>query len=337
VPNNFISPKAIFPWQLAIWQQLWQTRLQNRLAHALLFVGIDGIGKKQFAQALANAVLCANTTPDGEWCGTCHTCRMISAKTHPDLVFVEPEELGKAISVDQVRAVMQAVCETTLKGGYRVIIIHPATSMNVNAANALLKTLEEPAPKTLLILLSNQSLRIPATVISRCQKIQFARPEHNQAISWLNEQVIDNKIDTQLLLKLAHGAPLKALALIDRDLLTLRQDMYENFYSLTKGEADPVQLAAKWQEMDQISVVDLLLSWLTDLLRYKMTYDHAHLVNVDHKNEIMKVSVSLLQSNLIAYIDEVQQKRADLLSAVNLNKQLFLEDLFIRWTNYVPG
>jgi hypothetical protein len=89
--------------------------------------------------------------------------------------------------------------------------------------------------------------------------------------------------------------------------------------------------------MDQISVVDLLLSWLTDLLRYKMTYDHAHLVNVDHKNEIMKVSVSLLQSNLIAYIDEVQQKRADLLSAVNLNKQLFLEDLFIRWTNYVPG
>jgi DNA polymerase III subunit delta' len=339
VTNNSVPtlPPALFPWQAKNWQTLWQMRQQNRLAHGLLFVGMDGIGKRQFAQTFAYAMLCSKVSEAGVACSECSNCHLLNAGTHPDLVWVEPAEVGKKISVDQVRDIIKNVNETSLKGGYRLIIINPASAMNVNAANALLKTLEEPAPNTLLILISNPSLRLPATIISRCQKIIFNSVDHAAALTWLKQQLTEEKVSPDLLLKLAHGAPLRALALVDKDLLSMRAEFYQGFYSLTEGKLDPVELAAKWYDTDHISVVDLLLSWLTDLLRYKMTTDPALLTNTDYKTEIMKISVALLRANLLAYIDEVQKTRAVLLSSINLNKQLVLEDLFIRWAHYVPS
>jgi DNA polymerase-3 subunit delta' len=334
--SSEVLPTEILPWQRAPWEQLWNAKQQQRLAHALLLVGIDGIGKSQFAYAFAAAILCSQPGDTGVRCGTCHSCCMINAKMHPDLVIIEPEEAGKKIGVDQIRSIIKNVNETTLKGGFRVIVINPATAMNVNAANALLKTLEEPAPNTLLILVSNQSLRLPATILSRCQKVNFSRPTSDEALHWLNQQMTDAKVDPQLLLKLADGAPLKALVMLENDLLSLRHELYQGFHSLSAGQGNPIQMAAKWQDADHLSVVDLLLSWLTDLLRFKLTQNHADLVNADYKNEITRISISLLQNNVLAYMDHLQQTRADLLSSVNLNKQLLLEDLFIRWAQYVP-
>ncbi len=108
-------------------------------------------------------------------------------------------------------------------------------------------------------------------------------------------------------------------------------------HALSKGEADPLHLAAKWQDADQTCLVDLLLSWLTDLLRYKITNDQTTLVNSDYKNEIAKVSVELLKNNLLAYMDHLQQTRQYLAASLNLNKQLLVEDLLIRWTEYVSS
>lgn len=334
---NFLNtvPKDIYPWQACAWERLWDIKKSERLSHALLFVGIDGIGKLQFAKTFANAILCASPTATGVPCEQCHACHMVKAGSHPDLMLVAPEEIGKNIGVDKIREVIHAAVETTLKGGYRVIIIHPATAMNINAANALLKTLEEPTPNTLIILVSNQNMRLPATVISRCHKIIFSKPETAEAVAWLHERLADDKIEPHLLLKLADGAPLKALSWIENDLISLRDDMFQGLHSLSEGKADPLQLAAKWQEADQMCVIDLLLSWLTDLLRYKMTQDPARLVNSDYRSEIIKVSVTLLHASLLGYIDQIQQTRADLLSSLNLNKQLLLEDLLIRWTHYV--
>jgi DNA polymerase-3 subunit delta' len=331
------SPQAVFPWQKTPWMQLLQLRKQKRLPHALLFVGVDGIGKRQFAHAFANLLLCTLPSDGGVRCEICRGCQLVNANSHPDLLLVEPEETGKTINVDQIREVMHYVNETTLQGGFKIIIINPATAMNVNAANALLKTLEEPAPNTLLILISNQSLRLPATIISRCQKMIFHKPSHADAIAWLRTRLQDDKIDPQLLLKLANDAPLRALSLIENDLLSLRKDVYLNLPSLSTGHADPLLLAVKWQEEDHLCVVDLLLSWLTDLLRYKMTEDPKSLTNSDYHIEIAKVSVRLLKNNLLAYIEHIQQTRSSLLMAINLNKQLLLEDLLIRWTEYVSG
>ena len=330
-------PSTLFPWQADNWHTLWQMRQQNRLAHGLLFVGVDGIGKRQFAQTFANSMLCSKPADAGVACGECQNCHLITAGTHPDLVWIEPEEEGKKIGVDQIRGIIKSVNETSLKGGYRLIIINPASAMNVNAANALLKTLEEPAPNTLLILINNPALRLPATIISRCHKIIFNSVDHAAALSWLKQHLSETKISPELLLKLAHGAPLKALTLVEKDLLTKRREFYQGFYSLSEGKIDPITLAAKWYDTDHIYVVDLIISWLTDLLRYKVTADPAVLTNDDYKTEITKVSVAMLRANLLAYIDAVHQVRAVLLSSVNLNKQLLLEDLFIRWADYVPG
>jgi DNA polymerase-3 subunit delta' len=328
--------QTIFPWQTAIWEQLSQAKQNQCLPHALLFVGIDGIGKSHFANSFANLILCKKSH-NAAVCGNCHDCSLFRAKSHPDYLWVEPEAAGKIINVEQIRALIKRVNETTMQSGYRVIVINPATSMNQNAANALLKTLEEPTPNTLIILICNQGMRLPATVISRCQKVMFHKPTHQDAVLWLREKLSDDKIDPQLLLKLADGAPLKALSWLQEDLISLRVELYHGLHALSKGEADPLQLAAKWQDADQTCLVDLLLSWLTDLLRYKLANDQNTLINTDYKSEIAKVSVALLKNNLLAYMDHLQQTRQYLAASLNLNKQLLLEDLLIRWTEYVSS
>jgi DNA polymerase-3 subunit delta' len=330
-----VLPQSLFSWHQMQWQHLWHAKQQNRLPHALLLVGIEGLGKKQFAQVFATTMLCHQPHDNGAACNTCSACHLMLAGSHPDFILIEPEQTGKAIGVDQIRDIIKQANETTLKGGYRVIIIHPATAMNMNAANALLKTLEEPVPNTLFILISDQSLRLPATIISRCQKVVFSKPAHDEAMTWLTSQIKDHKVDPQLLLKLADGAPLKALTWLEKDILSLRQELYDEFRSLSAGENDPLQLANKLQDTDHLCVVDLLLSWLTDLLRYKLTQDQESLTNRDYQADITKTSVALLHANLIAYMDQLQQTRTNLLGPINLNKQLLLEDLFIRWTDYV--
>lgn len=330
-------PQKIFPWLSGPWQQLWQSKQQQNLAHALLFMGTYGLGKKELAQYLAKALLCNNANDMGDICGSCAACHLTNANSHPDLMIIEPAESGKAIGVDQIRGVVKFVNETTIKGGYRIIIINPATAMNINAANALLKTLEEPTPNTLIILISEPGMRLPRTILSRCRKILFSKPSSAVAVEWLHTQLPpeDYNIEPQLLLKLADGSPLRALALLQKDLLSVREDLYDGLHALSENLEDPIKFAEKWLDADHLCVVDLMLSWLTDLLRYKLTQDPDTLLNTDYKTKIVKVGLTLLHANLMAFIEQLQQTRADLLSSVNLNKQLLLEDLFIRWTDYV--
>ncbi|MDR3478776.1 MAG: DNA polymerase III subunit delta' [Gammaproteobacteria bacterium] len=327
--------KTIYPWQVTQWGQVWQSRKMDRLAHALLLVGINGLGKKHFALTLAGSVLCKNPNAAGYACGSCHACHLLAGNSHPDLVLIEPEESAKNISVDQIRELVRVVNETTMQGGFRVVVINPATAMNVNAANALLKTLEEPTPNTLIILISDHGMRLPATIMSRCQKIIFSKPSETEAIHWLQTAMPDKSFDFSLLLKLADGAPLKALALMDKDLFVLRQDLYQGLHLLGENQLDPLTLSAKWQDKEQLQIIDLLLSWLTDVLRFQLTQDQAILINQDYTVQIAKMSTVLLKKNLLALMDYLQQTRAMVLAAINLNKQLLLEDIFIRWATYV--
>jgi DNA polymerase-3 subunit delta' len=326
----------VLPWQEENWQVLWQQHTQEKLAHAYLFVGADGIGKRHFAAIFAQSLMCAYPAPAGGFCSDCHSCRMIMASTHPDLIWIEPEEADKKIAVDQIRDIIKKANETTLQGGYRVIIINPASAMNVNAANALLKTLEEPVAKTLLILINNSSLRLPATIISRCQKLIFKPVASASAIEWLHQSLPEMKTTPELLLKLAHGAPLRALALNESDYLIRRGELFEGMFALISGAIDPVAFAAQWSDVEPLLVVDLVLNWLADLLRYKVTNDVVWLMNADFKTQIMQVSTTLPSAKLTDYITQVEQTRNEL-GSLNLNKQLVLENLFISWAHYAAG
>jgi len=325
----------IYPWHLPQWTQICQSIASGRLAHALLLLGTEGLGKKHFANSLAHTLLCNKPSEQGQPCNECHSCHMVIAKTHPDLMLIEPEEPGKLIGVDVIRDVVKFVNETTMQGGYRVIIIHPATAMNVNAANALLKTLEEPTAKTLIMLVSDQSSRLPATIISRCQKIAFSKPTLDVAIDWLRSQVKEGEHDLALLLKLTDGAPLRAHQWIETNKLAFRSDLYQALQSLHLGQADPLVIAVKWQDTHLVSMIDLLHSFVSDILWFQLTQDPSSLVNADYQDHIIQTSQKAHKDKLLGFIDYLQQGRATLLAGIHLNKQLLLEDILIRWTHHV--
>ncbi|MDP9032838.1 MAG: DNA polymerase III subunit delta', partial [Pseudomonadota bacterium] len=144
-----------YPWQDSLWQQL-AGRAQH--AHAYLLHGPVGIGKRALAERLMASLLCQR--PNGlEACGECKSCMLLKAGSHPDNYLLEPEEADKAIKVDQVRDLVSFVVQTAQMGGRKVVLIEPVESMNINAANALLKSLEEPSGDTVLLLVSHQSSR----------------------------------------------------------------------------------------------------------------------------------------------------------------------------------
>lgn len=332
--------ELIFPWHVTQWQQLWQLRQQTRLPHALLFSGIAGLGKKQFAKRLANALLCIEPSKTGEACGQCRTCLLIKAESHPDFLMVEPEESGQQIKIDQIRDVVAFVNETPLLGGYRVIIIHPANAMNINAANSLLKSLEEPSPRCLFILISDQSAKLLATLKSRCQKIQFQKPDHTQALSWLKESLKTHDIASEqvaLALHLSSDAPLKAVELLEGNFFNQRQDLYQSLYALSQSKSDPLQIAARWYETDFRVTLGLFQSWLRDLLVYKLTQRDNDLLNVDYRDITLQLANKLSLKKLISFSTYLDKKNMIMTGPYNLNRQLVIEELFIEWLYYVSG
>ena len=325
-----ISEK-IFSWQKNQWELLWQSRQQNRLPHAILLSGIAGIGKKHFATSFAHAMLCLAPSDTGEICGQCRNCHMLNAKFHPDLLIIEPEEVGQAIKVDQIRELVEFVNESAQQNGYRIIIINPANAMNVNAANSLLKSLEEPTSHCLFILISNQSMRLLPTIKSRCQEIKFTKPSTEVALQWLGAQKSSIGNNAEVLLALANGAPQKALDLFDSEYLKMRQDLYQGLYALSQRKEDPLQFATRWLDSDLITVFHLLQSWLRDLLAFQLTEGESSLLNTDFRMMYEQLAQKIQISHLLNFVDKIQATYTKISGSLNLNRQLVLEELFIQW------
>lgn len=180
------------PWQQAIWQQLQRSYQQNVFSHAYIISGDLGSGAEQLADSAAAALLC-----DGQGftaCGHCDACQLMKAGTHPDICRVGLEE-GAVLKIAQIRAAIDFAFSTANRGGYRCIVIQPAEAMNVNAANALLKLLEEPGDKTAIFLVSYSMAAIPATLRSRCQQLAVSTADQSLSKQWMAEQAISPAFD----------------------------------------------------------------------------------------------------------------------------------------------
>lgn len=280
-PEDAVSAPAL-PWPALLpWQHATLTGLARNRAdvpHALLFYGPRGIGKHALALNLARALLCESPRGDGTACDACAGCRYAIAGQHPDLLRLElmtlDEETGElgmteTIPIERVRALIEFTQLTSHRQGVKVAVIAPAERMNTNAANALLKTLEEPPPGTYLLLVAEQPGRLPATILSRCRKLAAPRPDATAARKWLAAQGVRSP---ELLLAQAGGAPLAALALSDANLQLERQAWLS---ALTRPEIIPVlQLAARIEaggrEQRRARLahgIDWLLGWTGDLAR----------------------------------------------------------------------
>lgn len=317
-----------YPWQTTQWQQIISAKKAGRLPHAILLTGTAGLGKADFADSLVKTLLCASEKEI--YCGECHACRLVAGRVHPNILWIEPEKAGAAIKVDQVRELSEFVSQSSLKGNRRFVIIHPADDMNINAANALLKTLEEPATGAMLILVSNEAQRMPATILSRCQRFVFSRPDASIALQWMNQQ---RKIDdAELLLRLSNGAPLAALQLAENeDILILRNTLFKTLLNIKK--TDPIKAAAAQLDYDLLMFVDHMLSWFKDLVQLQLNISPDELINIDYKQQLdaLKSCISLENSNeILTYLHQLRKQVAH---GFNLNKQLTIENTFIRWYN----
>jgi DNA polymerase-3 subunit delta' len=222
----------------------------QRLHHGLLFAAPAGYGKRALAEALAAAALCQQRQPDGHACGRCRACVLYAAGTHPDFARVtfELRDDGKPrteITVDQMRALSQRLAMSSQFGGLQIALIDPADRLNVSAANALLKTLEEPASSTIILLVADDAARLPATIRSRCQRIELRAPTRTEALAWLRGQRLDGA-DADAALDASLGNPGQALAWNADETLPLRKACAADLAALARGSRTAAEIAEAW-------------------------------------------------------------------------------------------
>lgn len=266
----------IHSWNRASFTRLMADR--DRLPHALLLHGPAGVGKLDLALTIAQGLLCDTPGADGVPCGACDACHWFSQGNHPDFRLLQPAEpedeaqgeAGEAVAkkggkralplikVGMVRDLTGFTQLTAHRGSHRVAVIHPAEAMNPEAANALLKTLEEPPPGVLLMLVSHRAGRLLPTVLSRCRKVHVGLPEAAGALEWLRQAGV---ADAEALLAEAGGAPLAALAFADPERSTLRERFLDELARF--AGLDVCAVAQSFQE-HHVEAWGWLLRWLVD-------------------------------------------------------------------------
>lgn len=314
-------------WHNRQWENVVQRWQRGSLPHALLLSGPHGLGKELFAQRLVKSVLCENPSDEGNACGTCKTCHLVEAGSHPDIHEVAMAEDSKVIKIDQIRDLCEKLSKTSQLGGYKIGMIRDAERMNVNAANSLLKTLEEPGADTLIILISSRPGSMMATIRSRCQKISFTTPIKDQAIDWLKKQTDSTAIEAAL--ALGQGSPLAALELLTDELASKRKDFLQDFQALTSGKEDPITLSEKWMKRDPDAMISWLQSCVMDIIRLKSTEQPPIINNIDIISYLKPLSQRLDLRVLFGRLDRLEQARRQLQTQVNT--QLLLEDSLMAW------
>ena len=213
----------------------------------------------------------------------------------------------------------------------KIIIINPADAMNRATANALLKTLEEPPEQSMVLLLSHRPENLPITIRSRCQRIDFHPATDSLAHDWLQQQLGENTVSTELLLRLSNGGPLKALRLIENEQLQQRQSILMGLSRATKQGADPVQLASEWQAIGCENVLTWMLRLLQDMIKLKLLQNRAKLMNVDLKEDLQDLVKTLDLPRLVRNYDFIQYKYQQSTGPMNYNALSLLEEVIVHW------
>ncbi len=320
---------GLLPWQRSIWNRLQDRQASGCLPHALLLHGLPGLGKNRFAAYLAQALICESPTEQDRPCGHCRGCRLANLGNHPDIRWVKPEEKGKAIKVDAVREACAQSVLTADGGHHRVFLFSPAEQMNAAAANALLKTLEEPVERTVIVLVSSAAHRLPATVRSRCQQILFRPPSEQEALAWLSDD--SDPAPFLEALALAGGAPLAAVARLQQGSPARISLMRDDLFALAERRCSPIEVAKGWQDLQAGQILETLQFWLTDLIRLKTDAQPPICYFEAAKARLQTLAQRIDLRRLFELLDRLYD--AQRASMNNLNPQMLTEHLLIEWCN----
>ncbi len=362
------SKLSYYPWQSNVWRKLYTSSYSqngevNHFPHALLLAGISGIGKKDLALYLAKALLCQSPqknskTSQIEPCSSdsvdstsvCRSCQLFNSVNHPDFNHITTPEDKKVIPVDVIRELIEWSVLSSQFDGKKIILIEPAEAMNANAANSLLKTLEEPVSNAIIILVTNKKQALLPTIRSRCQTIDMALPDTEYAIPWLKQAGLHN---SQLLLSLASGAPLLALELANSDQLNARNMIFNHLIAIANDGADPVSRAeelfkktnakkskakknsSKSKKDDfMLSAHDVIYwmdSFISDLARLTHNCDQDTITNRDHIQNLQLLVDRLDLKKVLQLSDLVNKAYYEIQGQININ--LLFEKLLIDWKN----
>lgn len=325
----------VFPWHSEAYRALLERK--GRLPHALLFRGRDGIGKLAFAETLARALLCERPAADGGACGQCAGCTWMAQGGHPDYRCLEPESLAVAeqgaaerggerkasvqISVEQVRGIADFINISSHRGGAKVISIHPAEALNVNAANALLKNLEEPPPNTYFLLVAHRWHQLLPTIRSRCEQIVLPLPGRNEARDWLSREKLK---DADLALAQAGGAPLLALK-FDEEYWVQREAFLK---ALIASRFDALQVAERFRESAPAVVLGWLQRLVYDLARHQAAGGIRY--NPDFSVPIAAIASRLDRVETLRFLRHLV--RLQRIVSHPLNPRLFLEQVLLLYS-----
>ena len=324
-----------YSWQSSIWHRMMSDK--KRLPHALLLRGQSGIGKLDFAISLSQALLCEQVNSAHQACGECPSCGWFEQDNHPDFRLISPEqEVSKddeistkstkkrtQIVIEQVRGLSDFLSLSSHKSdGQRILVIHPAEGLNVAAANALLKMLEEPPSNVIFILVAHQAHKILPTIMSRCQKIDMPVPSTEASLAWMKQEGIQSP---EVLLSYAGGSPLMALDEAEEGVLA----SIEICKLLASGaKSDVFQLSTACLALGMENAVCALQKWSYDLLLCHFTQ------KVRYHQSQEGVVKKLVQQLKLSQLLDFHKMLGDAKKSANhpLNNELQLERLFLHYT-----
>jgi len=329
------------PWLQKPWQMIQGLLSDGRLPHALLVTGECGVGKRAWADAISGLLLCSAPlnkeagTPIA--CGQCRQCQLLAASSHPDVRVFSPEK-SRMIRIEQIRSLSAFAVSSPQVAGRKIAVIDRADQLNVNSANALLKTLEEPVPDFVLILLQESGRPVLPTIRSRCQVLSISLPSTEQADKWLAGKAADmdgdKKPSAELLAKslmLAGNAPRLALEYATGEFPALRDEAFDKFRQFMRGQVAVAEAAKAFKALGLEDMLWLFEGWAADLARLCAGGKAS-----DHEAGEM---LGFLASNNPAWrahdlLDKIREAR--MAGVYNVNPELEASRLLIAWRELMP-
>ncbi len=318
---DFLAADSL-PWLRQTQERVRMAAAAGRLPHSLLLLSVPGLGAESLAFWIAAFALCegAGSRP----CGACASCLLLRSESHPDLYRVRLEADAKQIKVEQIRELIEALALKSYRGGYKVALIEAAELLNANGANAFLKNLEEPAQNTLLILVTRPNHRLPATIASRCLRLNLRVPAPDLAKSWLQAHS-EAAQDWDAALALVGGAPLAAAEFDAAGLVELDRDMQAGVVQLSAGAVDITLMAEQWVRSNPLLRLSWLENWITRRIHVGLGAGGGR-----ETAEQVRLPAALLKAKmraLFALLDAIRDFRR--LASTSMNQQLALEALLL--------
>lgn len=317
------------------------TVAHGRLAHAYLFHGESSIGKQLTALRFAQALNCDSTSDGNELdaCGSCRSCQQINAHTHPDFFFIEPdpEQTTPQIKIEQVREIEHQVMYRPLIGTRKICLINDADRMTIGAANALLKTLEEPPDHSLFVLISSRPAALPATIRSRCQALRFATPARTQVEAALILRRELPPADAKFLAMACEGRIGEALTSDTKD-LRARQKVFlelvrpQSLQSTTAILSAAEAIAKTDQAQD---VLGWLARWIRDLVLIQVAGDRDQIFFIDQLAALENYARQAHTDVLLDLLKDIETTEQN--ATRHLNLHMALETTLLRLRNAVTS